>query len=121
MSYHQRTLPHNYPPDATLFLTWRLFGSLPRERRFEGVGSSPGEAFARVDRLVDAAANGPVWLSDKRIAELVAETLKQGEAEYRLYELFAWVIMSNHVHGDSAKSAITYRDEVAERLNCSFG
>jgi putative transposase len=98
MSYHERTLPHSYPPDATLFVTWRLFGSLPRERRFEGVSSSPGEAFARVDRLLDSAAGGPVWLRDKRVAALVADALKQGEAEYRLYELFAWVIMSNHVH-----------------------
>lgn len=27
--YYERTLPHYQPPGATLFLTYRLFGSLP--------------------------------------------------------------------------------------------
>jgi hypothetical protein len=51
-------------PGATLFVTWRLFGSLPL----------------------------------KGIAALAAEALERGEDEYRLYERFAWVIMSNQVH-----------------------
>jgi putative transposase len=71
--FHQRRLPHYYPPDAVLFVTLRLFGSLPGQ-------------------------DGSRWLEDPRIASIVAAAIEQGEAEYGLYERFAWVIMPNHVH-----------------------
>jgi len=29
--FYRRRLPHWQPPGATIFLTWRLFGSLPQE------------------------------------------------------------------------------------------
>ena len=29
MDHHKRNLPHYYPSEAVLFVTWRLFGSLP--------------------------------------------------------------------------------------------
>jgi putative transposase len=98
MSYHERALPHCYPPDATLFLTWRLFGSLPRGFKDVDASPNPGEAFLRSDRQLDAATDGPRWLADKRIADQVVNAIEQGANEYRLYELFAWVIMPNHVH-----------------------
>jgi putative transposase len=76
MSYHERDLPHYCPPGATLFLTRRLFGSLPRG--FQGcecvAESKPGRA------------------------TLVADAIRQGETEYHLYELFALAIVPNHVH-----------------------
>jgi type I restriction enzyme R subunit/putative DNA methylase len=59
---------------------------------------TPGQLFARTDRLLDTATNGSRWLEDPRIAALVADALEQGEKEYQLYELFARVIMPNHVH-----------------------
>ena len=98
MSYHERDLPHCYPPDATLFLTWRLFGSLPCGFQDASISPTSGHAFAQMDRQLDAATNGLCWLRDARIAALVAAALEQGESEYRLYQLFAWVIMPNHVH-----------------------
>jgi putative transposase len=96
MYYHERNLPHCYPPGATLFLTWRLFGS-PIQRAFASE-SDKGLAFAQSDRLLDRADKGPLWLKDARIAQLVADSLVKGEIGYRLYERFAWVIMPNHVH-----------------------
>jgi putative transposase len=98
MSYHERTLPHCYPPGATLFLTWRLFGPLSRLQLPGRSAPNPGKAFAEADRLLHTAADGPLWLKDDRIAALVAEALERGEREYRLYERLAWVIMPNHVH-----------------------
>lgn len=98
MSYHERNLPHCYPPEATLFLTWRLFGSLVHLRFPARSSPNAGTAFAQADRLLDRATDGPLWLKDERIAALVARALEQGEREYRLYERFAWVIMPNHVH-----------------------
>ncbi len=50
------------------------------------------------DRELDAAASGPRWLLDPRIAALMANAIDQGANDYQLYELFAWVIMPNHVH-----------------------
>lgn len=100
MSYHRRILPHIYPPGATLFLTWRLFGSLPLCVRPEPelANQSAGRAFLRRDRELDSASAGPLWLKNPRIAQLVAEALRKGDAEFRLYDLIAWVVMPNHVH-----------------------
>jgi putative transposase len=81
-----------------LFVTWRLFGSLPQVRFPPQSSPDPGKAFAQVDRLLDSATVGPLWLKDQRIAAIVSAALEQGEKEYRLYELFAWAIMPNHVH-----------------------
>jgi putative transposase len=98
MTYHERNLPHCHPPGATLFLTWRLFDSLPHLLVPGRSSLNPGKAFAQADRLLDMATDGARWLKDPRIAALVAAALEQGESEYRLYELFSWVIMPNHVH-----------------------
>ncbi len=97
MSHHERWLPHCYPPDATLFLTWRLFGSMPRGYKVDG-SLTPGQSFAKVDRQLDTATDGPFWLKDRRIANMVAAAIERGALEYNLYELFAWVIMPNHMH-----------------------
>ena len=95
--YYERNLPHWHPPGAELFWTWRLYGSLPRPPR-EWVALPAGKAFALMDRHLNAAAHGPVWLKDPRIAQLVVDTLRYGEAQLGLYELRAWVVMANHVH-----------------------
>ena len=71
MSYHERRLPHYYPPEAILFLTWRLFGSLPAFS--SPSGTDPGKVFAQHDLLLDTATSGPRWLKDQRIAALVAK------------------------------------------------
>ena len=51
-----------------------------------------------MDREVDQAAFGPVWLQDARIARVVADALLYGESGRHSYQLRAWVIMPNHVH-----------------------
>ena len=56
-----------------MFVTLRLAGTLPGE-------------------------SGPSWLNDPRIADKLAEALLHGANVRRSYDLFAWVIMSNHVH-----------------------
>jgi putative transposase len=98
MSYHKRNLPHYYPPEAILFLTWRLFGSLPHLYFPEHHSSHPGKAFPQTDQLLDTATGGPLWLKDPEVAAVVERALEDGENKYHLYERFAWVIMPNHVH-----------------------
>jgi putative transposase len=97
MAEYHRHLPHFHPKDAYLFLTWRLWGSLPSNKSPDTY-STPGRAFAAADRALHQAAHGPVWLKDPRIAMAVAEAIIGGELVKHFYELRAWVIMPNHVH-----------------------
>lgn len=75
-----------------MFVTWRLFGSLPK------TGREAYSTFAAYESKLDEAGFGPIWLSDDRVARAVADALAFGESELKLYELMAWVIMPNHVH-----------------------
>ncbi len=98
MALNATALPRCCPPGATVFLTWRLYGALPRGwcDRARALPDS-GHAFAQTDRLLDMANRGPLWLRDQRIASLVAIALELGE-RHQLYDRFAWVVMPNHVH-----------------------
>jgi putative transposase len=47
-----------------------------------------------MDRLLDESRTGPLYLSDARIAEVVASAILDSAD----YELHAWAVMPNHVH-----------------------
>jgi putative transposase len=95
--YYTRRLPHWQPPNADFFVTWRLHGSLPNSYS-PPPHKTPGEAFAALDRELDRATDGPLWLKNPQVADAVSRVLIAGATEWSLYELLAWVIMSNHVH-----------------------
>ncbi len=99
MPFYKRRLAHWHPEGRSIFLTCHLDGSLPPSilRRPHPAQQSAGERFVDVDRLVDAAATGPVWLKDPRIAAIVEDSIRQG-AELGHYVLHAYVVMLNHVH-----------------------
>ena len=97
VAFYIRRLPHWQPPDADFFVTWRLHGSLPTlARAFPTI--TAGAAFVVVDRQLDRAATGPLWLKNANVAESVSRILLSGMSEWRLYDLLAWVIMANHAH-----------------------
>ena len=102
--FYRRKLPHWHPDLAEptfLFVTWRLAGCIPGTRLPQPPTATPrsaGRAFLALDREVDKAAFGPVWLRDARVARVVADALMYGESGRQLYQLRAWVIMPNHVH-----------------------
>jgi hypothetical protein len=75
----QRRLPHLYPDNRWLFLTWHLYGSLPSSHFPPARKLSDGEAFAWVDRYLDGAHAGPVYLRSEAIATLVIESLLRGQ------------------------------------------
>jgi REP-associated tyrosine transposase len=50
-----------------------------------------------MDRYLDTARAGPLWLGQPNVADLVSAHIRRG-AEERMYELDAWVVMANHVH-----------------------
>lgn len=97
MRSYRRRLPHIDAPGLPVFLTWRLHGSLPPERRFEREHLTSGEAFVAWDRLLDTARTGPRYLRQVEIATLVEAQLYKSAAD-GLCEIDAFVIMPNHVH-----------------------
>ena len=80
-----------------MFITWRLYGSLPRNRRFPPQLTS-GEAFVAMDRILDVAATGPRYLAMPSIVQMVDEAIRHHDRELRHYDLHAFVVMANHVH-----------------------
>ena len=99
VDYYQRNLPHWQPEECSIFITWRLFGSLPvgfaeHLRKWE---KEPSKQFLAADRKLDEASIGPRWLSDPEIAVHTHEAIKHG-AKLGQYVLRAYVIMPNHVH-----------------------
>ena len=117
--FYRRHLPHYQPPGATLFLTTRLAGSLPQEailrlkaeadrsdvflERIADLRERAEQAYLEQQRLfgewdaeLHATEHGPFWLSDVRIAQLVADSLHFRDGE--VYRLIAFCIMPNHLH-----------------------
>jgi REP element-mobilizing transposase RayT len=109
--YYHRNLPHMMPPGETLFITFRLAGSLPQQVieqlkiRFaapaheEEAGTSYARQrryFGAFDALLNDAAQGPKWLWDACIAEVVVEALRYRDGHD--YTLWAYCLMPNHVY-----------------------
>jgi REP element-mobilizing transposase RayT len=92
-----RRLPHLHPEGEWLFITWHLHGSLPHAMYPPPGKPSAGKAFVWMDRYLDSARSGPLFLAQERIANIVAESLYRG-ALLGHYELGAYAIMANHVH-----------------------
>ena len=114
---YRRNLPHIQPPGASFFVTLRLAGSLPqnvlsqwRQERewlehlartnvnhYEQIKEDFERAwFVKFELLLDGAIEGPVWLSDERVASQVEEGLHYRHG--KVYRLDAFTIMPNHVH-----------------------
>ncbi|MFZ0883733.1 MAG: transposase [Candidatus Acidiferrales bacterium] len=101
MDQYTRNLPHCLPEGPPIFLTWRLYGSLPASffsRLREIKKFSAGEEFRRADERLDHGDTGPVWLKDPRVAASVVRKLTHGDEALQHYSLHAYVVMSNHVH-----------------------
>jgi putative transposase len=117
--YYQRTLPHYQPPGATLFITFRLAGSLPKEiiqrlevdKRLEQLKldripeskardnaayKAQKRLFNKWDAELDAAEHSPHWLSEPGVAGLVCAAMHYRDA--KVYTLEAYCVMPNHVH-----------------------
>lgn len=126
MTFYRRNLPHWHPEGKTIFITWRLYGSLPASRmKKKSTGRNagateknacatrknerainilevapedfPGEQFLKFDGALDAAKRGPLWLADPEFADYAEYPILHG-AELGRFLLHAYVIMPNHVH-----------------------
>jgi len=114
---YRRNLPHIQPPGATLFITFRLAGSLPEkvitewraEREWLNRLSTNNPSyyeqlapqferawFSKFERILDGCEFGPLWLQDDRVAEIVKDSLHYRDG--KVFRLDAFSIMPNHVH-----------------------
>ena len=123
--FYRRNLPHIQPPGATFFVTFHLAGSLPqsvlqrwREEKSQleteksrilklqngtdlasvehRIFQQKREWFRKIEKTLDDAQSGPVWLKDDQIAKVVADSMHYLDG--KVYHLDAYCIMANHVH-----------------------
>jgi REP element-mobilizing transposase RayT len=97
---YRRHLPHWFPPGASIFLTWRLHGSIPVRvlmRLREKARQPNARAFKMLDEELDQGG-GPRWLANPQIADSVRDRLIRHAEVLSHYQLHAYAIMSNHVH-----------------------
>ncbi len=89
-------LPHWERDEATYFVTFRLFDSLPAVALERIKQTKPGGDYAeRLDAYLDRGS-GASFLKDPRVAKLVVDALRHFDGAR--YHLHAWCVMPNHVH-----------------------
>jgi putative transposase len=115
---YQRILPHILPPGESVFIPYRLAGSIPtevllqlveeKERAIQYITEHAATStdkrlldehkrhFARIDTYLDQNTDGPHWLRQTEIAAIIKEGLHHRNGAD--YELHAYCLMSNHVH-----------------------
>jgi putative transposase len=117
---YRRNLPHIQPPGATLFVTFRLTGSLPRhvlealyreseerlsvklvspttpELHKQSLYNEQKRLFADIDQFLDTTQTGPHWLKETAVAQMVVESLHYRHG--KVYDLDTFCLMSNHGH-----------------------
>jgi putative transposase len=98
MGYTSRHLPHWQPDGVPLFLTWCVYGAIPRNRFPPPGHQAAGKAFVWMDRFLDSAAHGPTWMKLDEIAKLVADAIRFCAESRHDYDLHSYVVMPNHVH-----------------------
>ncbi len=128
----------------TLFVTFRLAGSIPKhvlrlwkaEKDWldkEADRIVEGEAhdqrllqfrrrwFQKFEDLMHKQNHGPMWLAENFVAEIVSESLRHRDG--KVYRLDAYCIMSNHVHAvfaplltDAQARALAEKQEGSEEL-----
>lgn len=113
---YQGDLPHIQPPGATLFITFRLAGSLPKsilneisdefERLTKIIKSNHFnkktalkerlELIYKYDNYIHNSSTGPHYMKNPVVAKMVCDAIHFHDD--KLYELITFCVMSNHVH-----------------------
>jgi putative transposase len=119
---YYRHRPHIQPAGATLFVTFRLFGSLPKNVLHEmkedleylkNLASKKNKPeikksinkdvylyqkklFSKFEDYLHNSNTGPLYLKQDRIAKVVSDSIHFYDKSK--YDLLAYCIMSNHVH-----------------------
>ena len=124
--FYRRKLPHIHSPGSTLFVTFRLADSIPKnviekwkqekiwlekeKERIQKLSQSEKISenqkedlldfhrrwFVKFEDILHKEASGNLWLKNKDVADLIADSLKYRDG--KVYHLKAFCVMSNHVH-----------------------
>src|ERR1700682_4459607 len=98
MTLYRRHLPHLFQIGQPVFISWRLYGSLPPNRAFPDSALTSGQAFAALDRLLDHATTGPLYLRQPALAAMVVDAIHYNANVLKHYTTHAYAVMPNHVH-----------------------
>jgi REP element-mobilizing transposase RayT len=103
MPYFRLRPPGPSAAGQPVFLTWILHDSVPHDGvpndQFDSSAApSSWKAFASVDRFLDEARTGPLYLRQREVAIMVVETARAYGSALRQYDLHSFVVMPNHVH-----------------------
>ncbi len=119
-TFYRQRLPHIQPIGASFFVTFRLFGSLPRsiikelkveyEDKIQDIIKKDitshqknleifnlrKEYLVEYDSLLHKVNTGPIYLANDNIRAILQKQLHR--FDNILYDLICYSIMSNHVH-----------------------
>jgi len=119
MEYYKRKLPHWQISGAEYFITIRLADSIPTHvikelqllrRQFLNQNLKQkkltndenlkqkllSKVFKKYEKHLDGAKTGPTWLKQTDVAKIIKEAIHFRDDNE--YDLYAYCIMSNHVH-----------------------
>ncbi len=75
MVFYRRRLPHWQPAGKSFFVTWRLYGSLPKNLVASKDSHISGQddllsddGFITTESKLHRAETGPLWLRDPRVS-----------------------------------------------------
>ena len=116
--FYRRNLPHIQPKDAIFFITYRLKFKLPndikqkikekhillqevintssKKKRIENEIELFKMQFELFDDFLGQFQNGPKWLKNDDLAEIIVDSLLY--LNNYMFKLFSFCIMPNHVH-----------------------
>ena len=118
-NFYRRNLPHIQPEGATLFVTFRLANSLPKEvverlkaeqeeaenriqqiadenERENQLDQTRRRFFGKWDEALDSMIYGEKYLSNPNVADIVTESLLYRDG--KVYDLESFSIMPTHGH-----------------------
>ena len=115
--FYRRHLPHIQPKGGLFFVTYTLYGSIPKDKllnireEYETLKHKEKKNYEEekqlaimaqrkyiqnLDAILSGSVSGPHYMKDDRVANIVSESLHFWDN--KSIELYCYTIMSNHVH-----------------------
>jgi putative transposase len=119
VTYYCTRLPHLFPKGASFFITFNLNGAIPKKvikrlreerdaliKKYTDVQKydyatakdfANKHFFANIDKYLDESYEGPHWLKEAEVAQIVKNRIHEIES-WGWCKIACYCIMSNHVH-----------------------
>jgi REP element-mobilizing transposase RayT len=97
----RRDAMKSQPPDESRGGTGDKMGDKTEDETENETGDETKDTLLRnlfriTEEYLDAAREGPRWLGEENCARIVNDTILEGSGQW--YDLFAHVVMANHIH-----------------------